>query len=66
VDFQTFHPDLLWLTSRHPRLQVQMDRTSVSGQLHEIHLNLKIQWDPPLGRGGPQVAQLDLLRCKDL
>jgi hypothetical protein len=66
TNFEAFHPDLIWLHNRNPQLQVTLTTTSVSGVQHDKHLNIKLIWDPPLGRGGRQQSQLDLLRTVDL
>jgi len=66
TNFETFHPDLIWLHNRNPQLQVTLTTVSVSGAPHDKQLNVKLTWDPPLGRGGRQQTQLDLLRTKDL
>ena len=65
-DFEAFHPDLVWLHNRNPKLQVTLDTLSAGGVPHDKHLNVKLTWDAPLGRGGRQQAQLDLVRTKDL
>lgn len=65
-DFQTFHPDLLWLQNRNPQMQVTLTTQSVGGVPHDKELNVKVAWDSPLGRGGRLSVQLDLLRTKDL
>ena len=64
--FQIFDPDLLWLTGRHPQMQVALTTNVVAGVLHDVDVNLKLDWDSPLGRGGRLEVQLDLLRTKDV
>lgn len=66
ANFETFHPDLIWLHNRNPQLQVTLTTTSVASVPHDKHLNIKLSWDAPLGRGGRQQTQMDLLRTKDL
>jgi hypothetical protein len=66
TDFETFHPDLLWLNNRNPQLQVTLTSQSVGGVLHDKHLSVRVAWDAPMGRGGRITSQLDLVRTKDL
>ena len=66
ADFETFHPDLLWLKNRNPKMQVTLTTQSVSGVPHDKQMNVKVAWDSPLGRGGRLSVQLDVLRTKDL
>ena len=64
--YQTyFYSDLLWLNNRRPKLMVTMTPTSVSGTLHDIQINVKFDWDPPLSKGGTQEVEVDFLRSKD-
>lgn len=62
TDFQTFYPDLLWLNNRNPALQAVLTQNNVAGTLHDIEINLKIDWDAPLAKGGRLEVELDLLR----
>jgi len=66
TNFESFHPDLIWLHNRNPQMQVTLTTTVVSGVAHDKHLNITLTWDPPLGRGARQQTQLDLLRTVDL
>lgn len=64
-DYETFHPDLIWLHNLNPRLQVT--RTALSStMLQDKHLSVKVAWDPPLGKGSRITNQLDLVRTRDL
>jgi hypothetical protein len=63
LDYATFHPDLLWLTNRNPKLLVTI--AANSGQVGK-DINAKVAWDAPLGKGGRLQRQVDLLRMKDL
>lgn len=65
-DFETFHPDLLWLHNSNPKMQVTLTTQSVGGVPHDKQLNVKVAWDSPLGHGGRLSVQIDLLRTKDL
>ncbi len=64
--YLTFHPDLLWLTSRNPQLCVTYTTNSLNAVAHDLHLAAQVTWDPPLGLGARQVVQFDLVRTKDL
>ena len=66
IAFQTFYPDLLWLSNRNPMMQVALTRNSVAGTLHDIEINVKIDWDAPLAKGGRLEVQVDLLRTADV
>lgn len=66
TDFQTFDPDLLWIRSRNPKMQVTLLNNLVSGVMHDVDVNVKIDWDAPLGKGGRLEVQFDLLRTKDM
>jgi type II secretory pathway pseudopilin PulG len=61
--FQTFDPDLVWLSNRNPAMQVTL--TPNSGTLHDIEINVKIDWDAPLAKGGRLEVQVDFLRTVD-
>ncbi len=63
ANFETFHPDLRWLRSRNPALQVI---TTPDGAAHYTHLKTRIAWDAPLLRGDRLKVELDLVRIKDL
>jgi hypothetical protein len=62
TNFQTFDTDLLWLNGRNPAMQVTL--TPNAG--HDIEVNVKMDWDAPLARGGRLEVQVDLLRTKDV
>jgi hypothetical protein len=64
--FQTFHPDLLWLSNLNPMMQVALAQNTVEGTLHDIEINVKIDWDAPLAKGGRMEVQVDLLRTVDV
>ena len=63
--FQTFDPDLLWLKNRNPAMLVTLTPHNVSGVLHDIEVNVKIDWDAPLAKGGRLEVQVDFLMTKD-
>ena len=65
-DFLTFHPDLICFAERSPQMQVTLTRHVVSGVLHDIEMNVKLSWDPPLKKGERETVQLDMYRGKDL
>jgi hypothetical protein len=60
--FQTFYPDLLWVSNRNPALQVTLTQNSVAGALHDIEINVKVDWDAPISKGGRQEVEVDFLR----
>jgi hypothetical protein len=64
--FQTFYPDLLWFNNRNPKMQVTLTQNSVAGTLHDIEINLKVDWDAPLSKGGRLEVQVDTLRTVDV
>jgi hypothetical protein len=64
--YQTFHPDLVWLSNRKPQMQVTLAQTKMGTVLHHIQINIKVDWDPPMGRGQRMEVQTDLLRSKDV
>ena len=66
TNYLTFYPDLLWLGNRDPKMQVVLTQTSVSGVVHDKELNVKIAWDPPLGKGARLEVQVDFLRTVDV
>jgi hypothetical protein len=61
-----FYPDLQWFNNRNPQLMVTLTPNTVAGVLHDIEVNVKLDWDPPLSRGGRQEVQVDFLRTKDV
>jgi len=44
---------------------VTLTKTTVSGALHDIEVNIKVDWNPPISKGGRQEVQVDFLRTKD-
>jgi hypothetical protein len=66
TDFQTFYPDLLWLSNRNPKMLVTLTPTSVDLTLHDMEINVKIDWDAPLSKGGRMEVQVDFLRTVDV
>jgi hypothetical protein len=64
--FQTFYPDLLWLTNLTPTLQVTLAQTSVAGTLHDIEINAQVAWLAPLAKGGQLQVQVNCLRTVDV
>jgi hypothetical protein len=63
--FQTFYPDLVWLTNLSPQMQVTLTMNSNSGALHDIQIDAKVEWNSPLAKGGTLQVQLDMLRTVD-
>ncbi|MGO9203041.1 MAG: prepilin-type N-terminal cleavage/methylation domain-containing protein [Limisphaerales bacterium] len=70
ADYLVFHPDLQWLTNANPQLQVTLTTNwvALSGAQvnHDIHVNVAVSWDAPLGYGGRLQSQLDIVRMKNL
>jgi hypothetical protein len=60
--FQTFYPDLLWLSNRNPMMQVTLTQNNAGGTPHDIEINVKMDWDAPLAAGGRLEVQVDVLR----
>jgi hypothetical protein len=65
-DFETFHPDLMWIRHRNPSLQVAFNTEDRMGEPHTKHLRLRFEWDAPLRKGARLRQELDVLRVKDL
>lgn len=63
--YQTFDPDLIWLANRNPQMLVTLNSNYVSGA-GEIDVNLRVDWDAPLQKGGRLEVQMDLLRTTGL
>jgi len=64
--FLTFYPDLLWLSNLNPMMMVTLTQTSVSGTLHDIEINVRVDWNAPLAKGGELEVEVDLLRTVDV
>lgn len=64
--YETFHPDLMWIHHRNPKLRVALTTENVRGESHTKHLNICVEWDAPLKRGKRLRQQTDLIRVKDL
>jgi hypothetical protein len=65
VNYQVFHPTLLWVTNRHPELSVSITTSNLADIPHDKHIVIQVQWDPPM-LGPRQTQRLDLFRVKDL
>jgi hypothetical protein len=65
-DYLLFYNDLLWFNNRNPHMVVTFTPNTVAGVLHDIEVNVKLDWDPPLSKGGTQEVQVDFLRTKDV
>jgi type II secretory pathway pseudopilin PulG len=55
-----------YLSNRNPAMLVTLTPHNVSGILHDIEVNVKIDWDAPLAKGGRLEVQVDFLRTKDV
>ena len=62
TNYLIFHNDLVWLLNRNPKLQVNLNQTTVSGVVHDKQFNIKFDWDPPLSKGQRLEVQVDFLR----
>jgi hypothetical protein len=60
--FQTFYPDLLWVSNSNPAMLVTLTQNSVAGTLHDIEINVRVDWDSPVSKGGRQEVEVDFLR----
>jgi hypothetical protein len=58
-----FYPDLLWFNNRNPTMTVTLTPSAIVG--HDIEVNVKFDWDPPISKGGRQEVQVDFFRTKD-
>jgi hypothetical protein len=63
--YQFFYPDLVWFNNRNPQMTVTLTPNIVAGVRHDIEVNVKFDWDPPISKGGRQEVQVDFLRTKD-
>jgi prepilin-type N-terminal cleavage/methylation domain-containing protein len=66
VNFQSFHPDLIWLSPRNPQMSVFLDTRTIAGIPHDKHIQLLLQWDAPMNLGSKQTLRMDMVRVKDL
>jgi Tfp pilus assembly protein PilV len=64
--FQTFYPDLLWLTNLSPTMQVTLTQNALTGTLHDIEINVQVNWEAPLAKGGQLQVQVDFYRTVDV
>jgi len=64
--FQTFYPDLLWVSNLSPTMRVSLTQNSVAGTLHDIEVNVKVDWSADLDRGGQLEVEVDFLRTVDV
>ena len=66
TNYQQFNFDLLWIQNRNPQMQVTLTQRSVSGVVHDKEINVKLDWDSPLGKGGRLEVQVDTLRTANV
>jgi type II secretory pathway pseudopilin PulG len=64
--YQMFYPDLLWMTNLNPVLQVTLTTNNANGQLHDLEINAKLEWQAPLAKGGTLQVQVDTYRTVDV
>ena len=60
--YKYFYPDLVWFVNRNPTMTVTFSSAVVG---HDIEVNIKLDWDPPISKGGRQEVEVDFLRTKD-
>jgi type II secretory pathway pseudopilin PulG len=65
ADFRAFHPELVWLAGRDAQLTATFSETP-GGAPRFKHLEVRLQWDPPLGRGQRSSVWLDMVSVRDL
>jgi hypothetical protein len=61
--YQFFYHDLVWFANRNPTMTVTFTPSAVVG--HDLEVNIKFDWNPPISKGGRQEVQIDFLRTKD-
>ena len=66
LNFQVFHPELVWFTNRSPQMRIVLTTNQVSGVDNTKHIQLGVRWVAPLNSGGTQSIRLDMVRVKDL
>jgi hypothetical protein len=66
TNYQSFHPELVWMSSRNPEMSVDLVTTQAGGADHTKHLQVELRWDPPLGLGRRCVARMDMIKTRDL
>jgi hypothetical protein len=47
-------------------MQVSLTQNSIGGVLHDIEMNIKVDWDAPLAKGGRLEVEVDSLRTVDV
>ena len=62
TNYQLFYPDLIWLSNRNPKMRVVFTQNSIARAVHDIEINVKLDWDAPLTQGGQLEVQVDFLR----
>lgn len=65
TDYESFHPEIVWLSAKHPEMRVQLVVQQAGGEDHTKWLIMELRWDAPLGRGGKLNARFDLTRYRD-
>jgi hypothetical protein len=64
TNYQTFHPELTWLTNRSVEMKVKCTATPAVTPSAK-HLQLELRWLPPLHGGNTQHVRFDLFRVRD-
>lgn len=66
TNYQTFCPDLAFLSARNPEMSLGVTTTSASGSIRTRQATLQVRWDAPLRRGAQEMLRMDLLRLRDI
>jgi hypothetical protein len=64
--YQTFYPDLIWLSNLHPTIRLNLAENSTNGVVHDIEISAIVNWSSPLGRGSELQVQVDSYRTLDV
>src|SRR6185369_2684589 len=44
TNYQSFHPELVWIASRQPEYRLTMETTQVGGKPHTKHVAIEVKW----------------------
>jgi hypothetical protein len=64
-DYETFHPELAWLSSQRPEMQVVLSEQGGGSPAAKL-VHVEVRWQAPLGRGSTNSVQLDAFRVNEL
>lgn len=60
-DYESFHPELVWLAPRNPLMRVTLTTTKVDGVDHTKQITAEVKWGVPT-----QSVSMVLIRVKDM